>query len=106
MMRTKPPFRADHVGSILRTAPLKDAREKFAAGKISAADLKAVEDVEIRKIIAKQEEVGLEAITDGEFRRSWWHMDFLGELDGVDPRRSRDSHRQRRLGQRDCVEPR
>ena len=84
MMRTKPPFRADHVGSILRTAPLKDAREKFAAGKISAADLKAVEDVEIRKIIAKQEEVGLEAITDGEFRRSWWHMDFLGELDGVE----------------------
>ena len=84
MMRSRPPFRADHVGSILRTAPLKDAREKHFAGKLSAAELKAVEDVEIRKIIAKQEEIGLEAITDGEFRRSWWHMDFLGELDGVD----------------------
>ena len=84
MMRTRPPFRADHVGSILRTAPLKEAREKHFAGKLSAGDLKAVEDVEIRKIIRKQEEIGLEAITDGEFRRSWWHMDFLGEIDGVD----------------------
>ena len=84
MMRSTPPFRADHVGSILRTAPLKDAREKFAAGKISATDLRIVEDIEIRKIVAKQEEVGLESITDGEFRRSWWHMDFLSALDGVE----------------------
>ena len=84
MMRTTPPFRADHVGSILRSAPLKEAREKFAAKTISAEELKAVEDVEIKKIIAKQEAIGLEAITDGEFRRSWWHMDFIGELDGVD----------------------
>jgi 5-methyltetrahydropteroyltriglutamate--homocysteine methyltransferase len=84
MMRTRPPFRADHVGSILRTAPLKEAREKWYAGKLPDAELKAVEDVEIRKIIAKQEEVGLEAITDGEFRRSWWHMDFLEGLDGVE----------------------
>jgi len=84
MMRTRPPFRADHVGSILRSAPLKDAREKWYAGQLDDAGLKAVEDVEIRKIIAKQEEVGLEAITDGEYRRSWWHMDFLGGLDGVD----------------------
>ena len=84
MMRSTPPFRADHVGSILRTAPLKDAREKFAAGKISATDLRMVEDIEIRKIVAKQEEVGLESITDGEFRRSWWHMDFLSALDGVE----------------------
>ena len=84
MMRTRPPFRADHVGSILRTAPLKDAREKWYAGKLSDTELAAVEDVEIRKIVAKQEEVGLEAITDGEFRRSWWHMDFLEGLDGVE----------------------
>jgi 5-methyltetrahydropteroyltriglutamate--homocysteine methyltransferase len=84
MMRTRPPFRADHVGSILRTAPLKQARDQWYAGKLSDAELKAVEDVEIKKIIAKQEEVGLEAITDGEFRRSWWHMDFLGALDGVE----------------------
>ncbi len=84
MMRKTPPFRADHVGSILRSGALKDAREKFYTGKIDAAALKAVEDVEIKKIITKQEEVGLEAITDGEYRRSWWHMDFLGELDGVE----------------------
>ena len=84
MKRSTPPFRADHVGSILRTAPLKDARAKRAAGEISAEQLKAVEDQEILKIIKKQEEVGLEAITDGEFRRSWWHYDFLSQLDGVE----------------------
>ena len=83
MTRTTPPFRADHVGSILRTEPLKQARAKRAAGTISAEELAAVEDVEIRKIIAMQESVGLDAITDGEFRRSWWHYDFLGALDGV-----------------------
>ena len=83
MQRTTPPFRADHVGSILRTAPLKEARIKRAGGQIDAAALKAVEDEEIRKIIAKQEEVGLQAITDGEFRRAWWHYDFLSQLDGV-----------------------
>ena len=79
-----PPFRADHVGSILRTTPLKEARDKKASGAISAGELKAVEDAEILKIIAKQEEVGLKGITDGEFRRSWWHYDFLGGLEGVD----------------------
>lgn len=83
MMRDIPPFRADHVGSILRTAPLKEARAKKARGEIDAAALKAVEDAEIRKIIAKQEEVGLQGITDGEFRRAWWHYDFLSQLDGV-----------------------
>ncbi len=84
MTRTTPPFRADHVGSLLRTAPLKDARETFFSGKLDAAGLKAVEDAEIKKMIAKQEGVGLDSITDGEFRRSWWHMDFLEELDGVE----------------------
>ena len=79
-----PPFRADHVGSILRTAPLKQAREQKAKGDITADQLKAVEDAEILKIMAKQEEVGLKGITDGEFRRSWWHYDFLGGLQGVD----------------------
>jgi len=82
--RTKPPFRADHVGSLLRPAPLKAAREKAATGAITAAQLKAVEDEEIAKIIAKQEEVGLALATDGEFRRSWWHFDFFGMLDGVE----------------------
>lgn len=84
MQRTKPPFRADHVGSLLRSAALKDARIKYARGDISASDLKATEDVEIKKIIAKQEEIGLQSITDGEYRRSWWHYDFLGELEGVE----------------------
>ncbi len=84
MQRTKPPFRADHVGSLLRTAPLRDARAKRAKGEITQAALKEVEDREIQKIIAKQAEVGLNAITDGEFRRSWWHLDFLAGLDGVE----------------------
>src|SRR6202167_1522479 len=84
MQRTKPPFRADHVGSLLRPAALKSARERHAKGEIDAAALKAVEDREIEAVIKKQEAVGLHAITDGEFRRSWWHLDFLWGLDGVD----------------------
>jgi 5-methyltetrahydropteroyltriglutamate--homocysteine methyltransferase len=84
MKRTKPPFRADHVGSFLRPAALKEARAKREKGAISAAELAAVEDREIEKIIAKQQEIGLNLATDGEFRRSWWHFDFLGLLDGVE----------------------
>jgi 5-methyltetrahydropteroyltriglutamate--homocysteine methyltransferase len=84
MTRTKPPFRADVVGSLLRTAPLKDARAKREKGEIDAAQLAQVEDREIEKIIKKQEEVGLKCATDGEFRRSWWHFDFYGMLDGVE----------------------
>jgi 5-methyltetrahydropteroyltriglutamate--homocysteine methyltransferase len=82
--RTKPPFRADHVGSLLRTAPLKEARTKHAEGKIGDDVLKEVEDREIEKIIKKQEDVGLQLATDGEFRRSWWHFDFYKGLDGVE----------------------
>ena len=84
MKRTKPPFRADHVGSFLRPAALKEARSKREKGAITAAELKAVEDREIEKIVKKQEELGLQLATDGEFRRSWWHFDFLGTLDGVE----------------------
>ena len=84
MKRTSPPFRADHVGSLLRPVALKEARAKRARGEISAADLKAVEDREIERVIKKQEEAGLQAVTDGEFRRSWWHLDFLWGLDGVE----------------------
>src|ERR1044072_7928457 len=84
MKRTKPPFRADHVGSLLRPAALREAREKRAKGDISAADLKAIEDREIERVIKRQEDVGLKAVTDGEFRRSWWHLDFLWGLDGVE----------------------
>jgi 5-methyltetrahydropteroyltriglutamate--homocysteine methyltransferase len=83
--RTTPPFRADHVGSLLRTAPLKDARAKHAQGAITAAQLKEIEDREIEKVIKKQEEIGLKLATDGEFRRSWWHFDFFKGLDGITP---------------------
>ena len=83
-VRTTPPFRADHVGSLLRTAPLKEARAKFAQGAIDAAALKEIEDREIEKIVAKQAEIGLKLATDGEFRRSWWHFDFFRGLQGVD----------------------
>ena len=84
MQRTKPPFRADHVGSFLRPAALKEARAKREKGAITPAELKAVENREIEKIIKRQEELGLKLATDGEFRRSWWHFDFLGMLDGVE----------------------
>jgi len=84
MLRTTPPFRADHVGSLLRPQALKDARARRAKGEITADELRAVEDREIGRIIKKQEEVGLQSITDGEFRRSWWHLDFLWGLDGVE----------------------
>jgi 5-methyltetrahydropteroyltriglutamate--homocysteine methyltransferase len=83
-LRTTPPFRADHVGSLLRPAALKQARAQFAKGEIDAAALKVVEDREIERVIGKQEEVGLHSITDGEFRRSWWHLDFLWGLDGIE----------------------
>ncbi len=84
MMRTKPPFRADQVGSLLRQQALKEARERRARNEITPAELRAVEDREIARAIRKQEEVGLQAITDGEFRRSWWHLDFLWGLGGVE----------------------
>ena len=82
--RTKPPFRADHIGSLLRPAALKEARAKHAKGELDAAGLKAVEDREIERAIRKQEEVGLKLATDGEFRRSWWHFDFFRSLKGVE----------------------
>jgi 5-methyltetrahydropteroyltriglutamate--homocysteine methyltransferase len=85
MNRTKPPFRADQVGSLLRTAPLREARAKREKGEITPGALKEVEDREIEKVIRKQEEVGLQLATDGEFRRSWWHFDFFKGLDGVTP---------------------
>jgi len=84
MPRTKPPYRADHVGSILRSAPIKDARAKRERGEITAADLKQVEDREIENIIKKQEDIGLQLATDGEYRRSWWHLDFCWGLTGVE----------------------
>jgi 5-methyltetrahydropteroyltriglutamate--homocysteine methyltransferase len=82
--RNRPPFRADHVGSLLRPAPLKQARAKRERGEITGDQLKAVEDREIAAVIKRQEDIGLKAVTDGEFRRAFWNYDFLGALDGVE----------------------
>jgi len=84
MQRAKPPFRADHVGSLLRTASLKQAREKRGRGEISAQELGEIEDREIEGVIRKQEAVGLRSITDGEYRRVSWNYDFLERLDNVE----------------------
>jgi 5-methyltetrahydropteroyltriglutamate--homocysteine methyltransferase len=84
MQRTKPPFRADHVGSLLRTAALKDAREKRARSEITAEALTEIEDREIEGVIRMQEGVGLKAVTDGEYRRNSWNYDFLERLDNVE----------------------
>jgi 5-methyltetrahydropteroyltriglutamate--homocysteine methyltransferase len=84
MPRTKPPFRADHVGSLLRPASLKQARAKRERGEITAEQLKTIEDREIEAVIRKQEDAGLRSVTDGEFRRAFWNYDFLGQLDGVE----------------------
>jgi 5-methyltetrahydropteroyltriglutamate--homocysteine methyltransferase len=84
MLRTKPPFRADHVGSLLRPAVLRDARGRHERGEIDADALAALEDREIAAVIRKQEAVGLDSVTDGEFRRASWQTDFLVGLDGVE----------------------
>ena len=81
--RTSPPFRADHVGSLLRPPRLHQAREDFAAGRIEAAGLRAVEDEEITRAVRMQEQVGLQSATDGEFRRATWHMDFIYQIGGI-----------------------
>ncbi|HKV54114.1 MAG TPA: 5-methyltetrahydropteroyltriglutamate--homocysteine S-methyltransferase [Candidatus Binataceae bacterium] len=83
MKRTTPPFRADHVGSLLRPRELLEAREKHQQGRISASELHEVEDRAIRTAVRMQEEAGLSGITDGEFRRATWHMDFLYQVGGV-----------------------
>jgi 5-methyltetrahydropteroyltriglutamate--homocysteine methyltransferase len=83
-MRTEPPFRADHVGSLLRPPELLRAREELAQGRLSADVLRGVEDDAIRDAVRMQEEVGLQSATDGEFRRASWHMDFIYQLDGID----------------------
>ena len=81
--RTTPPFRADHVGSFLRPKFLLDAREQQAKGQITAAQLRAVEDKAIAEVVKMQQDVGLKSITDGEFRRTYFHIDFLEQLGGV-----------------------
>ena len=83
-MRTEPPFRADHVGSLLRPDPLKAVRAKAAKGIISRDALREEENRYIRDVVALQEEIGLQGITDGEYRRTWWHFDFLSGFDGFE----------------------
>jgi 5-methyltetrahydropteroyltriglutamate--homocysteine methyltransferase len=83
--RTTPPFRADHVGSLLRPPELLSAREGFAAGTVTADELRSAEDTAIRSVVKMQEDVGLRTATDGEFRRASWHMDFIYRLGGIDP---------------------
>ena len=82
--RTTPPFRADHVGSLLRPQKLLDARDQFAGGQISAEQLRAIEDDAIRGVVQMQHDVGLQSATDGEFRRASWHMDFIYQLGGIE----------------------
>ncbi len=84
MPRTTPPFRADQVGSFLRTPAIKDARARHEAGELDASELRRIEDHEIAELIREQEKAGLQLTTDGEFRRSWWHFDFIGLLEGVE----------------------
>ena len=80
----RPPFRADHVGSLLRPAAVRDARAKYAKGEIDQAALTAVEDEHVKRLIAKEESLGLKSVTDGEMRREAWTTDFLQEIDGVE----------------------
>jgi 5-methyltetrahydropteroyltriglutamate--homocysteine methyltransferase len=80
----RPPFRADQVGSLLRPAALVEARNRFKSGAIDADQLRGVEDEAIREAVARQESVGLQSVTDGEYRRDYWHIDFLRQLQGVE----------------------
>jgi 5-methyltetrahydropteroyltriglutamate--homocysteine methyltransferase len=84
MQRNLPPFRADQVGSLLRSAPLKEARAKRERGEIEPAAFKEIEDREVEKVIRKQEEIGLQSVSDGEYRRAFWQIDFLERLPGVE----------------------
>ena len=82
--RDTPPFRADHVGSLLRPSDLTQARAEFKAGRIDSDELRAVEDDAILNVMALQRDAGLQTVTDGEFRRTSWHMDFIYALDGIE----------------------
>ncbi len=83
MPRLNPPFRADHVGSLLRPQHLKEARARFTRNELTKEQLRAIEDDAIRQVVQKQEAIGLQSITDGEYRRMFFHIDFLQKLEGV-----------------------
>ncbi|HUP08833.1 MAG TPA: 5-methyltetrahydropteroyltriglutamate--homocysteine S-methyltransferase, partial [Caldimonas sp.] len=80
---TPAPYRADHVGSLLRPEALAETRRAWKRGEIGADALRAAEDRAIAEAVRRQQDVGLQSVTDGEFRRDWWHLDFLSQLDGV-----------------------
>jgi 5-methyltetrahydropteroyltriglutamate--homocysteine methyltransferase len=103
--RDKPPYRADHVGSFLRPKELLDARERHRQGALSKAQLRAVEDHAIRDIVRFQEDLGLQAVTDGEFRRTYFHIDFLEQLDGVETRGGLTAHFHSAKGEVDFAPP-
>jgi 5-methyltetrahydropteroyltriglutamate--homocysteine methyltransferase len=103
--RNHPPFRADHVGSFLRPKELLDARERYKSGAISKAALHEVEDRAIRDVVRMQEDIGLEGITDGEFRRTYFHIDFLEQLDGVETRGGLTAHFHSAKGEIDFAPP-
>lgn len=92
MEQVKLPFRADIVGSFLRPERLKNARKEFEAGRLSPAGLQQVEDEEIEKLIAEQKVAGLQVVTDGEFRRSWWHLDFFWGLGGIEKKQVKQGY--------------
>src|SRR5262249_45750951 len=84
MQRSKPPFRADEVGSLLRPPRIKEARARLEKGEVAPEELRKIEDMEVEKVVHKQASIGLRLATDGEFRRSWWHFDFLAKLTGCE----------------------
>src|SRR2546429_4843234 len=88
-----PPFRADQVGSLLRPAEIKKARAEVERGEMNAAELRAIEDRCIREAVARQEAIGLQVVTDGEYRRGWWNHDFLGRIDGVEIKLDRQPYK-------------
>jgi 5-methyltetrahydropteroyltriglutamate--homocysteine methyltransferase len=90
--RTQPPFRADHVGSFLRPTELIAARDRHRKGEISGPELRAIEDRAIADVVRMQEDAGLQGVTDGEFRRTYFHIDFLEQLDGVETRGGLTAH--------------
>ncbi len=106
MLRNQPPFRADHVGSLLRPANLLEARDKFAKGEISDQELRTIENEAIREVVKLQEDVGLQSITDGEYRRFIFHIDFLKRLGGVEERGGISTKFHTKEGEIDYAPPR
>src|SRR5262244_2546698 len=104
-VRTKPPFRADHVGSFLRPPELLAARDRHKKGEISKDQLRAVEDQAISQVVRMQEDAGLQGVTDGEFRRTYFHIDFLEQLEGVETRGGLTAHFHSAKGEVDFAPP-